>query len=149
MSDTSSPDFSVVDRRRAASPENPVENQSADTQPQPASVDNTAESEANMPFDPSALVMFGAMQVETRDLVRMLFAVFDQHAWLSLGLIADPVTGELRADLPAAQLAIDCAHFVLGKIEPELSENELRDARRRLNDLRVNYLSKMKENSGE
>lgn len=134
MSETSSPDFT------------PAEHGAAN---EPVETDATRSSEQDStPYDPTALLAFGAMQVDTRELVRTLFAIFDQHAWLALGLIADPRTGEPRTDLPAAQLAIDCAHFILGKVDAELTEGERRDAHRRLNDLRVNYLTKLKESSG-
>ena len=135
MSETSSPDV--------ASAESGTVNEQTET-----NTPQSNEQDGSVPYDPTALLAFGAMQVETHELVRALFAIFDQHAWLALGLIADPRTGEPRADLPAAQLAIDCAHFILGKVDAGLTDSERRDAHRRLNDLRVNYLAKLKESSG-
>lgn len=95
--------------------------------------------------DPAVLFSYVAMQMDTSALVQALTAVFDGHAWRSLGLIADPRTGTTQKDLPSAQLAIDVVQFCLSKVEGSLSEAERRDANRRLNDLRMNYLAKMRE----
>lgn len=99
------------------------------------------EQEQVLP-DPSMLLSYVGMQMDTRDLIKTLSAVFDAHAWRSLGLIADPRTGAINPDLPVAQIAIDCVQFLLSKAEGDLSDEERRDAHRRLNDLRVNYLNK-------
>jgi hypothetical protein len=99
---------------------------------------------AQMP-DPAYLLSYVALQMETKDLVAALSTIFDGHAWRALGLVADPRTGAVQQDLPTAQLAIDCVQFLLGKVESDMTEPERRDAQRRLNDLRVNYLGKVRE----
>ena len=63
----------------------------------------------------------------------------------AMGLVSDPRTGKSEKDLSAAQLAIDCVQFLIGKVENDLSESERRDAQRRLNDLRMNYVAKLRE----
>ena len=93
--------------------------------------------------DPALLITVAAMQLDTRSLVRALLAVFDGHAWQGMGLVASARSGEPEADLPAAQLAIDCLAFLLNKAEADLDEGERREVQRRLNDLRVNYLARL------
>lgn len=100
--------------------------------------------ESDMP-DPALLLSMIGMQMETRMLATALIAIFDGHAWRSMGFIANPATGEVRKDLPSAQLAIDTVAFLLGKVESSLPDNERRDAQRRLSDLRMNYLNKLRE----
>ena len=100
--------------------------------------------EPEMP-DPALLLSMIGMQMDTRMLATALIAIFDGHAWRGLGLIANPMTGEVRKDLPSAQLAIDTVAFLLGKIESSLPDSERRDAQRRLSDLRMNYLNKLRE----
>ena len=100
-------------------------------------------TEPHMP-DPSALVAMVAMHMKTVDLLQVLLSVFDAHAWRSMGLVADH-TGEINKDLPAAQTAIDCLAFVLGKVEGLLDDTEKRDVQRRLTDLRMNYVAKVRE----
>lgn len=94
--------------------------------------------------DASSLVAMAAMQMPTGDLIHALIAVFDNHAWRSMGLIAD-FTGEVQKDMAAAQTAIDCLAFLLGKIESSIDETEKRDIQRRLMDLRMNYVTKLRE----
>ena len=158
MTDEKKPDFTVVDRRRAkdgddngdTAPE-PIEDQQAasaestattlDTESEPP--EEAADGERFEP-DPTMLLSYCAAQVDTRTLARVLMAVFDSHAWRNMGLIGDPRTGEQKEDLPAAQLAIDCVQFLLGKVETEFSESDRREAQRRLSDLRINYVAKLR-----
>jgi hypothetical protein len=171
MTDSEMPGFKVVDRRRAApeganapSGETTVEMPgSAPAVPQdiprtdmeePNEAGNAAvsdaesadgvEAERGLP-DPAMLVSFAAMQMDVRSLMRMLTAVFDGQAWRALGLVADPSTGDVKKDLPSAQLAIDVVQFLIGKLESDLSDGERRELLRRLSDLRMNYLAKLRE----
>jgi hypothetical protein len=95
--------------------------------------------------DPALLLSMAALQMDTSTLMTALLAIFDGQAWRSMGLIADPRTGEVQKDLPSAQLAIDCVQFLLSKVEGLLTDSERRDAQRRLSDLRMNYLVKLRE----
>ena len=92
----------------------------------------------------SSLVAMAAMHMETTELIHVLISVFHAHAWRSMGLVADH-SGEVRKDMASAQTAIDCLAFMLGKIEGTLEESEKRDVQRRLMDLRMNYVAKMRE----
>ena len=94
--------------------------------------------------DPSALVAMAAMHMQTLDLLQVLLTVFDAHAWRSMGLVADH-TGEINKDLPSAQTSIDCLAFVLGKVEGTLEASDKHDIQRRLTDLRMNYVAKVRE----
>lgn len=124
-----------------ASDASPSDNMMPETE---AVEDEASADEMNLP-DPSMLFAMVAMQMPTRDLAAALIGIFDGHAWRAMGLVADPRTGEAAKDMPTAQLAIDCVQFLLGKVESRLSENERREAQRRLSDLRMNYLAKMRE----
>ncbi len=94
--------------------------------------------------DPSSLVAMVAMHMRTEELIHVLLTVFDAHAWRSMGLVADH-TGEVHKDMPSAQISIDCLAFLIGRIETTLGEAEKRDIQRRLMDLRMNYVAKMRE----
>ncbi len=95
--------------------------------------------------DPAALLPYVAMQMDVRSLAGTLLGVFDAQAWRALGLVASPVTGQTEKNLPDAQLAIDCVQFLLGKMESALDDTSRREMHRRLNDLRMNYLAKVRE----
>ncbi|HZT44479.1 MAG TPA: DUF1844 domain-containing protein [Chthonomonadaceae bacterium] len=132
----------------------PTEGSSSEskTQEEAAGEDTSSHAEAEqapqegMPaLDPIMLLSLAAMQLDVRTFVQTLLGVFDAYAWQAMGLVANPATGEPHKDLPAAQLAIDCLQFLLGKAEADLSEPERREVQRRLNDLRMNYLAKLRE----
>ena len=113
--------------------------------PQDAEQEGTEspEQDERMP-DASSLLAMAAMHMDTTSLVQVLLSVFHGHAWRSMGLVADP-DGEVKKDMPSAQLAIDCFAFLHGKVENTLDEADKRDVQRRLMDLRLNYVAKLKE----
>ncbi len=151
--DTSSPDTGT-------SPAAPVQDASvshANTASAPGSTEDTGLSateqfeqdihsgdDIEMP-DPAALLPYVAMQMDVRGLAGTMLGVFDAQAWRALGLVANPVTGQTEKNLPDAQLAIDCVQFLLGKMESALDDTSRREMHRRLNDLRMNYLAKVRE----
>ena len=100
-------------------------------------------SESAPQFDPSMLFSMAAMQMPTRQLALALLTVLDGHAWRSMGLMPDYLSGETKEDLPSAQLAIDIVQFLLGKVESDLSETDRNEAQRRLKDLRMNYVNRL------
>lgn len=168
MTDEETPGFKVVDRRAAEAAPGEESTASADTEAAAAggAPDNdeasdeqaagagqptdTEQSEPEMPGardvpDPGFLLSLAAMQLSPREMLRSLLPLFDIYAWQGLGLIARPGEGEATRDLPAAQLAIDCVQFFYGKVEADLSDTERRELQRRLTDLRMNYLEKLRE----
>ena len=173
MSDQSSSGFSVVDKRTATGEASPVVEEKAETGEAslPTAATTTTDTDLNVnstsPFedaseasqdadtdstpesnslpDPTWMLTLASMQMDVRTLVTALAAVFDGHAWRAMGLVPNPLTGEAQKDLPEAQIAIDCVQFLLSKIETHLPEPERREAQRRLSDLRMNYLAKLRE----
>ena len=130
----------------------PMESSSSEETSQAEATDTAAGAEAEpapqegLPaLDPIMLLSLAAMQLDAREFAQSLLGVFDAYAWQAMGFVADPATGETRKDLPAAQLSIDCLQFLLGKLEAGLSEPERREVQRRLNDLRMNYVAKLRE----
>ena len=166
MTENGKPDFTVVDRRQAAAVEEtpPLETPSvpapdaAKAAPDydllesvsPSVSSSTGDSEAEPgadPFglpDPAMLIAMAAMQTSPQELMGLLAPAFDSQARRGLGLIADPQTGELSQDLDTAKAAIDAVQFCLGKAESTLEAAEYREMMRRLNDLRLTYVAKLK-----
>lgn len=153
MNEQTPPDFEVADRRSGSS-ENTVkktERSSASTQESEPEMQkkpsNATHSETDHPGqpDPVLLLSLAAVHMDVFAFAQSLLGVFDAYAWQAMGLIAHPITQETRRDLPAAQMAIDCVQFLISKIESRLSEPDRRELSRRLNDLRMNYLTKQQE----
>ncbi|HLH80503.1 MAG TPA: DUF1844 domain-containing protein [Chthonomonas sp.] len=138
------PEFRVIDRRASAAAGREEESSSAEASPsQPTTDTSSSKSDEGMP-SPEILLPLVALQMEVKQLAMALVGVFDAHAWRALGLHANPKTGQTEENLPAAQLAIDCMQFLLSKMEGDLPEQELRELRRRLTDLRLNYAARAK-----
>ena len=95
--------------------------------------------------DPAALLSYVTMQMDVKTLTSALLGIFAGQAWRAMGLVADPVTGQTEKNMPDAQIAIDCVQFLLGKVENDLAEPERREVQRRLNDMRMNYVMKLRE----
>ncbi len=143
--DTSSENHpGILPEQPEASEASPTDVETSETAPQGTNTSADGQDETALPNAALHLSM-AAMHLKTKDLVNALIPVFDAHAWQNMGLIANPMTGEANKDLPAAQLAIDAVQFLLGKAENSLSDTERRDLQRRLNDLRMNYLAKLRE----
>jgi len=128
-----------------------VDGRNESTSPDTVDASNAAdgsEAEPGTPDDQlpdaSSLLAMAAMHMETTPLLQVLISVFHAHAWRSMGLVADH-KGEVRKDMSSAQTAIDCFAFMLTKIEGALEDSEKRDVQRRLMDLRMNYVAKMRE----
>ena len=101
------------------------------------------ESGAGLP-DATQLFVYAGIHLKTTEMAKALLQVLDTHAWKNMGFVADE-RGEMSLDLPSAQLAIDTLAFLVGKLEKGLPPDDLRECQRRLNDLRVNYLTKSRE----
>ncbi len=158
--DLESTAFNVVDRRTGSKDqpdENAVDDKAADAAVSES--ESTSESDETMQDsgaatddfderslpDPTFLLTMATMQMDPRALLQALIPIFDGFAWRSMGFIADPKTGETNKDMAGAQLSIDTVQFLLSKVEAQLSELERRDTHRRLSDLRMNYITKMRE----
>lgn len=80
--------------------------------------------------------------VDIQTLVLWTIGQFEAHAWVALGLWKDPVTGELRKNLPQARIAIDCVTALAEVIKPHVSEAQRRELERLVTDLRLNFVQR-------
>jgi hypothetical protein len=77
--------------------------------------------------------------------VLMLFlGEMRSHAWLRMGLVANPVTGMIERDLTQAKVAIDTAVFLAGQIEGVLPPEERLPLRAMISDLQINFVEQSK-----
>lgn len=154
MSDQEQSSFSVQDNRSKSTAEDDVvtpEPQVSTTETDSQTDDfqftggNGEQREPRGLPDPGFLLNMAAVQMDASALSKALIPIFDQYAWSAMGFVADPVSGEIKVDLPSAQLSIDTVNLFLTRIQGSLSDTERRDLQRRLSDLRMNYLAKAKE----
>ena len=133
MADENQTDFTVVDKRHTTenATAQPTDNhsQASDseaTQSQSAADDSTANT--------------ALPRLTVRDRMLMSIDILHQGAWISMGLIADPATGEIEKDLDAARIAIDCVAFLAEKIQDKLDDATKRELQNLVRDLRVNFV---------
>jgi hypothetical protein len=84
-------------------------------------------------------------QVETGTLIPYLTEMFRFQAWMAMGKVANPMSGDVERDLRAARHMID----LLGELESRTAGNRSSDETKMLQgaltELRLNYLEEMKK----
>lgn len=154
MADEQQPGFTFVDKRTIPqdtaeldSPNSTTsgpETTTATADPMQGTDDNRASEQAadsGGSQDPDASNHPGAMpRLNVRDRLLMCIDILNQGAWISLGLISDPTTGNLEKDLIQAKNAIDSVAFLANKVELELDEETRRELRNLVRDLHLNFV---------
>ncbi len=125
--------FSVVDKRRVSQEESTTGETSSsaaqeDAEPSPESGGHLPHSLGELPH------------LTVRDRLLMSIDILHQGAWLAMGLVADPSTGEIERNLDDAKIAIDAVAYLASQVEPSLDEPTRREVKRVLSDLQVNFV---------
>jgi hypothetical protein len=68
-----------------------------------------------------------------------LVIALSSSAWVSLGKIADPVSGEIKKDLRSAKFSIDTLIMLREKTAGQLDDDEQKLLNALINDLQANY----------
>ena len=88
---------------------------------------------------------------EVYGLLGYCISLLSSVAWQKMGLIASPQTGEAKADLAQAKVAVDAvgdlAAYLEAAPEDALPAEMRRELRTLMNDLRLNYVAQ-REHSG-
>ncbi len=130
--------FTFVDKRRAAADE-PAP--AADAPPAAAA----PEPAALPPDDQYTADEQGEGSPDIYGVLGYCVSILASQAWQLLGLIADQSTGEARADLVQAKVAIDAAGDLAARLEaaPEASVPDAmkRELRTLMQDLRLNFVA--------
>ena len=80
-------------------------------------------------------------EMRTEDALRFAIGLFNDLAWIKLGIRAVP-GGEAVTDLPQAQLAIDAIGALAPLSEGHLEAHEVRDLKNLLTSLQMNYVQR-------
>ena len=153
MSDAEESGFTFVDKRRVsqdpAKPSDSPDFTTSRTEPtQSTTAQETDEArpavqsaESGGSEAANAADHLGAMpRLNVRDRLLMCIDILNQGAWISLGLISDPTTGNIEKDLDQAKTAIDSVAFLAERVEPELDDETCRELRNLVRDLQLNYV---------
>lgn len=151
--ETSSGGFTFRDRRRSA----PAAEEAAPTAPPPTppqqqqaaprfAVDENALSDE----EAASLLADGGEMGEASELpdVYAVLALFlgelRNLAWLRMGLIANPGTGQIERDMDQAKVAIDTVAFLAQQLEPTVAPQERLPLRALVSDLQINFVEQTK-----
>ena len=80
------------------------------------------------------------MSKPTGRVVPTITEMFRYQAWMAMGKVANPSTGEIDRDLEAAKHMIDMLAELEGKTEGNLSEEEAQMLKGALTELRLNFV---------
>jgi hypothetical protein len=83
-----------------------------------------------------------AMQIDMYGLLRMMFGMCVEQAWVHLGLQLAPGAKETKADLPQARLAIDTIAYIKDGLGDNLQDAEKREVEQILTTLRMNFVQR-------
>lgn len=78
-------------------------------------------------------------------LVQCFIATLTAKAWESMGLVANPLSQEVKVDLKQARVAIDAVAALAPVIEGDMDAEEASRLKTLLRDLRINFVEKSKD----
>jgi hypothetical protein len=82
----------------------------------------------------------GVPKLAVVDRLLMCIDILHQSAWISMGLVSDPASGQIERNLSDAKIAIDCVAFLAGKLEGQMDDSTQREIKRLVSDLQVNFV---------
>ena len=77
--------------------------------------------------------------LELEQLMGLFVGILSAKAWQYMGLRVAPGKEEAEKDLAKAATAIDCVSYVVDRLAPSVTEEELSGLRSMLADLQINY----------
>jgi hypothetical protein len=101
----------------------------------PATADAAGMEDANTGELPDVYSVLALFLGELRNL-----------AWLRMGLVANPGTGQIERDMAQAKVAIDTVAFLAQQIEPYMPAQERLPLRALVSDLQMNFVEQSKRN---
>ena len=75
----------------------------------------------------------------------MFLAELRALAWMRMGLISNPATGQFEKDMAQAKVAIDTAAFLAKQLEPTVPAEERLPLRAIVSDLQINFVEQSKK----
>ncbi|MCC6731321.1 MAG: DUF1844 domain-containing protein [Chthonomonadales bacterium] len=124
--------FTFVDRRRTGG--------EADTSADEPRVGVESEADTEADVDGDEALDGPHPRLGARDRLLMCIDILYQGAWIAMGLVNDPVTGQVERDLAEARLLIDSAGALAEQVQPHVDDATRRDLKNLISDLRVNFV---------
>ena len=138
--------FEVVDKRRRESgtPEEPEQQEPAAEEP---AAEEPAAEEPEV--DDGVYGDYGVTGMMPRfavaDILRTTVNMLNEKAWIHMGLIPDPLSGQIDRDLAEARMAIDALADLAKHLEPHTEGTEKRELQVMVSNLRINYVQQSRQ----
>lgn len=81
---------------------------------------------------------------DVRSILALFMGELRNLAWLRMGLVANPMTGQIEKDLAQAQMAIDTVGYLAQQLEPHVAPEERLPLKAMVSDLRMNFVEQSK-----
>ena len=81
-------------------------------------------------------------EMRTEDVLRYSISLFNELAWVKMGIRANPGNGETTADLAQAKLAIDAIAALAQLTEGRFEAHEVRDIKNLVSSLQMNFVQR-------
>ncbi len=81
-------------------------------------------------------------EMRAEDALLFSISMFADLSWIYLGIRAHPASGEAKADLAQARLAIDAVKALVTLAEGRLEAHQMRDLQNLLSSLQLNYVQR-------
>lgn len=81
---------------------------------------------------------------DVRSVLALFMGELRNLAWLRMGLVANPMTGQIERDLAQAQMAINTVGFLAEQLEPHVAPEERLPLKAMVSDLRLNFVEQSK-----
>ena len=143
MADDTEEGFTVRDRRGSSSTATPP----APRVPEPTEIIAAADSAPAFGDADNEEPDFGSEDGALPDVFSVLALFLGELrnlAWLRMGLLANPGTGEFERDLPQARIAIDTVTFLASQLENAVAPEERLPLKALVSDLQVNFVEQSK-----
>lgn len=103
---------------------------------------NQEKPEEKVPEDiPTEEEKLSKEELKVINLSRGFISFLSQVAWWNLGLVPHPQSGKVQKDLLEAKLAIDTASAIFEILQNNLPDEEKKQFRTILSDLKLNYVN--------
>lgn len=130
MSENEEKGYEVIDKRKVKLGED-GEVRAAPEIPEDAAVSD--EEKASMD-------MSGLPPVDVYSLIKSFIGILGSQVWQWLGLVKNPVTGQMEKDFVQAKIAIDTITVLAKQLEGTLDPGEQRELQAMISDLQMNFV---------
>lgn len=131
--------FTFRDRRRLSADEaTPAPAPAPLSAPEPEILTQEAESDSYDDGEESNEIP------DVRSVLALFMGELRNLAWLRMGLVANPMTGQIEKDLGQAKMAIDTVSFLAEQLDPHVAPEERLPLKAMVSDLRLNFVEQSK-----